>query len=56
MLSVYTVGIHSVATQYHPRFNLPLFGVLAIELCIAVSCMWGRISRRVLVPSAEMMR
>ena len=56
MLSVYTVGIHSVATHYNPRFNLPLFGVLAIELCIAVSCMWGRFSRRVLVPSAEMMR
>jgi 4-amino-4-deoxy-L-arabinose transferase-like glycosyltransferase len=36
MLSIYTVGFHAVATHYSPRFNLPLFGVLAIELCIVV--------------------
>jgi hypothetical protein len=45
MLSIYTVGLHAVATHYSPRFNLPLFGVLAVELCIAVWCMLRRFRR-----------
>ena len=38
--AIYSVGIHSSMTHYIPRYNLPLFGVLAIELCIAVLFVW----------------
>ena len=39
--AIYSVGIHSVMTHYIPRYNLPLFGVLAIELCIAAVLVWA---------------
>ena len=49
MLSIYTVGLHAVATHYSPRFNLPLFGVLAVELCIAVWWVWELVEPRLAV-------
>ncbi len=39
--ALFTVGIHSVMTHYIPRYNLPLFGVFAIELCIAATFIWA---------------
>jgi putative flippase GtrA len=38
--ALFTVGVHSVMTHYIPRYNLPLFGVFAIELCLAASFLW----------------
>jgi 4-amino-4-deoxy-L-arabinose transferase-like glycosyltransferase len=39
--AVYSVGIHSVMTHYIPRYNLPLFGIFAVELCIAAAFLWS---------------
>jgi hypothetical protein len=39
--ALYTVGVHSVLTHYIPRYNLPLFGVFAIELCLALALLWS---------------
>ena len=41
--ALYTVGIHSVMTHYIPRYNLPLFGIFAIELCMAAYFLWNLI-------------
>ena len=38
--ALYTVGVHSVLTHYIPRYNLPLFGVFAVELCLAAYFLW----------------
>jgi hypothetical protein len=50
--AVYSVGIHSVLTHYIPRYNLPLFGVFAIELCLAAAFLWS-LRRRHSRPSPE---
>jgi hypothetical protein len=39
--ALYSVGIHAVMTHYIPRYNLPLFGVFAIELCMAAAFLWS---------------
>ncbi len=42
--AAYSVGVHAVMTHYIPRYNLPLFGVFAIELCIAASFLWSLVA------------
>ncbi len=43
--ALYTVGVHSVLTHYIPRYNLPLFGVFAVELCLAATFLWASVAR-----------
>jgi hypothetical protein len=43
--ALYTVGVHSVLTHYIPRYNLPLFGVFAVELCLAATFLWALVAR-----------
>ena len=42
--AIYSVGVHSVITQYISRYNLPLMGILFIELRFAVFFLWSRFS------------
>jgi hypothetical protein len=44
--AIYTVGIHAVMTHYIPRYNLPLFGIFAIELSMAAFFLGDYFSRR----------
>lgn len=38
---LYTIGIHAALTHYIPRYSLPLFGILVIELCLAARILWN---------------